>query len=247
MRWYKTLWGVALLSLGGIAVAGVVFFGIVTIRFWWQIKQGKGDLLQRQVYSGFDRQIRGSKAEQVDRTILETGGFKKGDLPFLGNPDAPITIVLFGDFRCPNTKKAWPILQRLLSQYGPSKVKLIYRQFPGESIHPGANRLSQIALCAYNQGPQKYWGVHNYLFNRQDVLPSYLDEENLKNLANETGVDFERLNGCLNSSATLIKINRDYADGVRFGVAGTPTFFVNGQKIEGVVPWEAWEGFVKQF
>jgi protein-disulfide isomerase len=138
-------------------------------------------------------------------------------------------------------------LQRLLGQYGSTKVKLIYRQFPGESIHPGANRLSQIALCAYNQGPAKYWGVHNYLFNKQDDLPTYLRSEEITSLANETGLDVARLNDCLGSSATLVKINRDYADGVRFGVAGTPTFFINGQKIEGVIPWEVWDGFVKQF
>ena len=247
VRWYQTFWGIALLGLGGLILAVVVFFGVSTVRFWWQIKQGKGDLLPQQVYSGFDRQIKETKAEKVDREILETGGYKKGDLPFLGNPNAPITIVAFGDFRCPNTKKAWPILQRLLGQYGSTKVKLIYRQFPGESIHPGTNKLSQIAVCASNQGPEKYWGVHNYLFTRQNDLPTYLKESELQTLASDTGLDFVRLNDCLNSTSALIKINRDYADGTRFGVAGTPTFFVNGQKIEGVVPWEAWEGFVKQF
>lgn len=247
MRWYQTFWGIALLGLGGLVLVGAVIFGFFTIKFWLQIKGGNGDLLQQQVYSGFDRQSKETKAEKVDREILETGGYKKGDLPFLGNPDAPITIVLFGDFRCPNTKKAWPIMQRLVSQYGSTKVKLIYRQFPGESIHPGTNKLSQVAVCSYNQGPQKYWGVHNYLFNRQNDLSTYLTESELQALAGDTGLDFIRLKDCLDSTTALTKINRDYADGVRFGVAGTPTFFVNGQKIEGVVPWEAWEGFVKQF
>ena len=247
VRWYQTFWGIALLGIAGLVLVGAGVFSFFTVKFWWQIKQGKGDLLQQQVYSGFDRQSKETKAEKVDREILETGADKKGDLPFLGNPNAPITVVVFGDFRCPNTKKAWPILQRLVSQYGSTKVKLTYRQFPGESIHPGTNKLSQIAMCAYNQGPEKYWGVHNYLFNRQNDLPEYLAESDLKNLANDTGLDFSRLNECLNSTSALIKINRDYADGARFGVAGTPTFFINGQKIEGVVPWEAWEGFVKQF
>lgn len=247
VRWYQTFWGIALLGLGGLILATAVFFGVSTVRFWWQIKQGKGDLLQQQVYSGFDRQLKETKAEKIDREILETGGYKKGDLPFLGNPNAPITIVVFGDFRCPNTKKAWPILQRLLGQYGSTKVKLIYRQFPGESIHPGTNKLSQVAMCASNQGPEKYWGVHNYLFNRQNDLSTYITDSELKSLADETGLDFVRLSDCVSSGDTLVKINRDYADGVRFGVGGTPTFFINGQKIEGVIPWEAWEGFVKQF
>ncbi len=249
VRWYQTFWGISLLGLAGLILLGAGVFGFFTIKFWWQIKHGKGDFLQQQVYSGFDRQVKETQAEKVDREILEKGGDKKGDLPFLGNPSAPISIVVFGDFRCPNTKKAWPILQRLVSQYGSTKVKLIYRQFPGESIHPGTNKLSQIAMCAYNQGPEKYWGVHNYLFNHQNDLTVSLTEAELQDLADETGLDFAKLGGCLNSvsASALIKINRDYADGARFGVAGTPTFFVNGQKIEGVVPWEAWDGFVKQF
>ena len=247
MRWYQTIWGIALLGLGSLLLIGIIIFAVVTLRYWWQIKNGGEALAPQPVYSGFDRQRTADTGEPVDRTILETGGYVKDELPFLGNPDAPITIVLFGDFRCPNTKKAWPILQRLLGKYGSSKVKLIYRQFPGESIHPGANKLSQIAMCAYNQGPEKYWAVHNYLFNKQADLPVYLTAEDLTGLANDNGLDISQLNSCLNSSATLVKINRDYADGVRFGVAGTPTFFINGQKIEGVIPWEVWDGFVKQF
>ncbi len=240
MRWYQTVWGIALLGLGGLVLVGVLVFGAITAKFWWQIKQGKGDLLQQQ-YNGFDRQAKDVKGEKVDRGVLE-----HGDFPFLGNPAAPITIVLFGDFRCPNTKNAWPILQRLVGQYG-HKVKLVYRHFPGESIHPGTNKLSQIGVCAYNQGQEKYWGVHNYLFTNQNSLPTYLSAQDVASLASETGLDAAKLNECLNSSAALIKINRDYADGVRFGVAGTPTFFINGQKIEGVIPWTVWEGFVKQF
>jgi protein-disulfide isomerase len=241
MPWYKTGWGIAVLGLMGLLLVGAVTFSVITIKFWWQIKQGNGNLLQQQVYSGFDRQKQSTVSEKVDRTILENG-----DFPFLGNPNAPITIVLFGDFRCPNTKNAWPILQRLLGKYS-YKVKLIYRHFPGESIHPGANKLSQIGVCAYKQGQDKYWGVHNYLFSNQNSLPTYLGPQDLSTLASETGLDMNKLNECLGSSEALIKINRDYADGVRFGVGGTPTFFINGQKIEGVIPWEAWEGFVKQF
>lgn len=241
MRWYQTGWGIAVLGVVGLLTVGAIVFSAVTIKFWWQIKQGNGNLLAQQVYSGFDRQKESTPGEKVDRAVLEYG-----DFPTLGNPNAPITIVLFGDFRCPNTKNAWPILQRLLGQYG-QKVKLIYRHFPGESIHPGANKLSQVGVCAHMQGNDKYWGVHSYFFNKQSELPTYLAAEDLATLAQETGLDLSKLNECLGSPNALVKINRDYADGVRFGVAGTPTFFINGQKIEGVIPWAAWDGFVKQF
>lgn len=242
MAWYKTVWGIIVLILLALVAIAVVVFSIITIKFWWQIKHGQGPVLQ-QAYSGFDRQQdgAGSSVGAVDRAVLENG-----DFPMLGSMNAPVTIVLFGDFRCPNTKNAWPIMQKLLGQYG-QKVKLVYRHFPGESIHPGANKLSEISVCAQMQGQEKYWGVHNYFFNKQNELPTYLAATDIASLAQETGLDLNTLNNCLSNSNARVKVNRDYADGLRFGVAGTPTFFVNGQKVEGVIPWEVWEGFVKQF
>ena len=238
MRWYQTSWGIALLGLGGLALFVAIVFGAVTIKFWWQIKQGQGSLLQ-QTYGGFDRSVKDNNGAKADRSVLENG-----DFPFLGNPNASTTIVVFGDFRCPNTKNAMPILKQLAGKYG-YKVKLVFRNFPGESIHPGATRLAYVGVCAYNQG--KYWQVSDYLFDKKDELPVYLSAEDIAVLADKTDLDLGKLNQCLDSSAASIKVNRDYADGFRFGVGGTPTFFVNGQKIEGVVPLEAWERFVKQF
>lgn len=239
MRWYQTSLGIALLGLGGLALLATVVFGIITIKYWWQIERGQGNLLQQQVYNGFDRSVKDNREEKIDRAVLETG-----DFPFLGNPNASTTIVVFGDFRCPNTKNAMPIIKQLAGTYG-YKVKVIFRNFPGESIHPGATRLAYVGVCAYDQG--KYWNVSDYLFAKKDDLPVYLLSKDMAALAGETGLDLGKLNQCLDSSAASIKVNRDYADGYRFGVGGTPTFFINGQKVEGVVPWKAWEGFVKQF
>jgi len=240
MRWYQTSWGIALLGLGSLTFLAAVVFGAVTVKFWWQIKHGQGNYLQQQVYGGFTPIQGGNQSkEKVDRNILENG-----DFPFLGNPNASTTIVVFGEFRCPYTKNAMPIIKKLVDNYG-FKVKVIFRNFPSDKLHPGTNRLSQIGVCAYNQG--KYWNVSDYLFANQDSLPAYLLPQDIVGLAGETGLDLGKLNGCLDTSAAAIKVNRDYVDGYRFGVGGTPTFFINGQKIEGVVPWEAWEGFIKQF
>ena len=179
-----------------------------------------------------------NKGKNVDRSILENG-----DVPFLGNPNASTTIVVFGDFRCPNTKNAMPIIKQLAAKYG-YKLKVIFRNFPGESIHPGATRLAQIGVCAYSQG--RYWQASDYLFAKKDDLPVYLASGDIAALAGATGLNLDKLNKCIDSSAAVIKVNRDYADGYRFGVGGTPTFFINGQKIEGVVPFDAWEKFIKQ-
>lgn len=238
MRWYQTVWGIALLGLGGLVVFGVVVFGVITIKFWWQIKQGQGASLQQQVYGGFTSVQGGNQSkEKVDMAVLAAE-----NSPYLGSPNAPTTVVVFGDFRCPNTKNAMPILKQLAGKYS-NKVRFVFRNFPAESIHPGANKLSQIGTCAYEQG--KYWNVSDYLFSKQDSLPVYLLPTDIADLADTTGLDLDKLNTCMNASATVIKVNRDYADGFKFGVGGTPTFFINGKKVEGVVPFDAWEKFVK--
>ena len=227
-----------MLGLGGLALLALVVFGVITAKFWWQIKQGQGNLLQQQVYGGFDRSVKDNKGEKADVAVLTAE-----NSPYLGNPNAPTTIVVFGDFRCPNTKNAMPILKQLAGKYG-YKIKMIFRDFPGESIHPGATRLAKIGACAYDQG--KYWPVSDYLFAKQDSLPIYLKPADLADLANATDMDLEKLKQCLDSSVIAQKVNRDYADGFKFGVGGTPTFFINGQKAEGVVPFEAWEKVVKE-
>lgn len=248
MRWYQTAWGVALIGFLALVILAGTIFGIITAKFWWQIKQGQGSFLQKEFYGGFTplqggktpTQGRGSdRSVGVDRNALENG-----DFPFLGNPGAAIKIVVFGDFRCPNTKAAWPILQKLVNTYG-YKVKLIFRNFPVESTHPGANKFAQIGVCAHEQG--KYIQTHDYLFTNQLNLPAYLSALDLAALAKDTSLDLNKLNKCLADNNTLIKVSQDYAAGFKYGVAGTPTFFINGQKVQGVVPWEAWEELVKNY
>ncbi len=239
MRWYQTIWGIALLGLGGLVILVTVVFGVVTVKFWWQIKHGQGSLLQQQVYGGFTSlKEKNQSKEKVDRAVLENGEF-----PFLGNPNASTTIVVFGDFRCPFTKSAMPIIKQLVGTYG-YKIKVVFRNFSSDKLRPGANRLSQIGVCAYEQG--KYWNVSDYLFAKQDDLPVSLAPADLAVLVGETDLDLNKLNTCLDSSAAAIKVNQDYVDGYKFGVGGTPSFFVNGQKVEGVVPFDVWEGYVKQ-
>lgn len=238
MRWYQTWWGIALVGLGSLVLFVGLIFGVITIKFWWQIKHGQGNLLQQSVYGGFDRSVKNNKGETIDREKLE-----KGDFPVLGNPSASTTVVVFGDFRCPNTKNALPILQKLVGQYG-YKVKLIFRNFPAESIHPGTDKLAQIGACAHKQG--KYWEVSNYLFAKQTELPVVLGAKDIADLSASTGLDYAQLDKCLQSGQAAINVSRDYTDGFRFGVGGTPTFFVNGQKVEGVVPFEVWESYIKQ-
>ncbi|KKU27308.1 MAG: Periplasmic thiol:disulfide interchange protein DsbA [Candidatus Magasanikbacteria bacterium GW2011_GWA2_46_17] len=192
-----------------------------------------------QFYGGFTHVVGDNRAQArtVNRRELEAV-----DAHFLGNASAPITIVQFLDFKCPNSKAAAPIIRRLAQKYG-SKAKIVIRHFPAESIHPGATQLSELAHCAYLEGD--FWGMYDLLFQEQDNLSARLNPEDIGRLAAQVGLDGEKVKACMRAGRAKVAVNRDYADGYKFGVVGTPTFFVNGDRVQGIVPWEVWEGFLK--
>ena len=234
-HWYHSGWKVALVGLGALVVASILGFGGLTFYYWREIKAGRGATLTQKIYGEFSASGSNTGPAFVKRTEIETT-----DDPFLGNANAEIVIVEFVDFKCPNCKTALPIMKRVLAKYG-QKIKLIVRDFPVESLHPGANKMAELAGCAYNQG--LFWPVHDWLYTNQDSLPENISANDLKEVAGLTGLDYKKLTDCFNNQTMVTEINRDYADGFKLGVNGTPTFFVNGEKIEGVVPWEAWEAF----
>ena len=239
IKWYQKWWGIAVLGILGLICAAVLFFAGLTGYYWWQIKQGNGPAQAKQIFAGFDRSVKRTQGGVIKREELETT-----DDPFFGSPNAKVTIVQFMDFKCPNSKNAYPIIKRLTAKYG-NKIKLIVRDFPGESIHPGATKLSQIASCAGLQG--KYWTISDLFFERQNDLPTDLSDKEIEILAEDAGINYNELDMCLKSGSAKVEVNKDYADGFKAGVAGTPTFFVNGEKIEGVIPWDAWEKFMKNY
>jgi len=154
--------------------------------------------------------------------------------PWLGFAEAPITIVEFADFECPFTREAVPIIQQVLKKY-PEAVRLIYKDFPIAEIHSQAVAAAEAANCAQKQN--KFWQYHDQLFNQGDRLNSTLYDS----IANSLGlnqVDFKR---CMEGHLTLSKVQSDYSAGVEAGVSGTPTWFVNGHKIEGALSLSMWD------
>lgn len=234
-RWYQKWWGVVVIAIASaIVIVGIIFLSI-TIKYWWQIKHGNGEVLFNK-YGGFTHTInRPFVTDAIDRKTLESV-----TAHLLGNPNASTVMVEFLDFKCPNSKAAYPVIRRVAQKYG-QKVKILIRHFPTESIHPGATQLAEISHCAYEQG--NFWGMADTLFNEQDNLPANLTNEDITSLADRAGLNNNQLQECLRSGRAKTAVNRDYMDGFKFGVAGTPTFFVNGIKVEGAVPYEAWRKY----
>lgn len=239
LPWYRTGWGVVFATIAVFLLTTVLIFVVITVRYWWKITHGQGEMLRRQFAGNFTTSVAGSASTQIDVKKLVTS-----DDPFLGRPGAPVVIVEFVDFKCPNCKQAAPIMRDLAKQYGYT-AHIILRDFPAESIHPGATQLSEIAYCAQRQG--RFWEIHDVLFAEQEQLTTPLAPEQLKRLADQAGADYSKLTMCLAAPETTEEVKRDYLDGITLGVRGTPTFFVNGEKVEGVVLLETWKNYVDTF
>ncbi len=152
--------------------------------------------------------------------------------PFLGPAAAPVTIVEFSDFGCPFCQRVLPTLTRLLARYR-DKVKLVFRDFPIDSLHPQARKAAEAARCAHDQG--KFWDYHDALFaNAPNASP-----EQLKTYAKQVGLDLTRFESCLFGGTHAAAVQKDVDEGIRLGVTGTPAFFVNGELLSGAQPLES--------
>ena len=152
--------------------------------------------------------------------------------PVKGSDKAPVTIVEFSDFHCPFCKRVVPTLAQLESKYG-DKVKLVFRDFPIESLHPGASKAHEAARCAEEQG--KFWAYHDKLF----AGPANSSPELFNRLAKEVGLEPVAFETCLSSGKHQAAIKKDIDEGQRLGVTGTPAFFINGRLLTGAQPLEA--------
>lgn len=154
-----------------------------------------------------------------------------------GNPNAPITIVEFGDYECPFCGRAEPTLMDLLKKYD-GKVKLAFRDFPLSSIHPLAEEAAEASRCAEAQG--KFWPMHNAMYADQ----SKLSEGDLIQTAAGLGLNKNAFTTCLKSGEFKAAIQRDVEAGQRAGVTGTPSFFINGRFVDGAVPEQQFEDVI---
>lgn len=160
------------------------------------------------------------------------------DAPYRGATDAPVVIYEFADYQCPYCRESYPILRRLAELY-PQTVKVVYVDFPITSIHPLAVEAAHAARCAGDQ--DAYWQYHDLLFQNQELLSS---AEFLTTLAGVLKLDEDRFAGCMNSNIYKNAIESQFNLGLELGVAGTPTYFVSGYRLPGVLPYETWEQVV---
>ncbi len=139
----------------------------------------------------------------------------------LGSPQAQVTVVEYGDFECPNCKAAAPGLKLLLKRFE-AKVRVVYRHFPLEEVHPHALLAAQAAEAAAAQ--DRFWPMHDLLFENQN----HLKPNQLRGYADHLELDLTRFDAELADQVYLQRVREQIEGGRRSGVHGTPAFFVNG-------------------
>ena len=151
--------------------------------------------------------------------------------PSLGPEDAAVTIVEFSDYQCPFCKRAHPTVNALVERY-PEQVRVVYRHFPLDSIHPQARAAAEAAACAEDQG--RFWEYHDLLF----AGTSDFGSERLRELAGEAELDVAAFDACVAEGRHKDRVQEDLVAGQEAGVNGTPAFFVNGIPLSGAQPLE---------
>lgn len=156
-----------------------------------------------------------------------------------GPKDAPVAIVQFSDYQCPYCRTVLGTLNEVMTRF-PGKVKWVFRDFPIQSIHPTAEKAHEAARCAAVEG--KFWEYHDLLFERS---PRHSLEE-LKQYAQELKLAPEAFADCLDLGKYKTEVARDVQDGIRLGVSGTPTFYINGWVLTGNQPFTVFEKLIER-
>jgi protein-disulfide isomerase len=143
-----------------------------------------------------------------------------------GPADAPVTFVEYGDYECPYCGAAYPIIKEVQSRMA-DRLRFVFRNFPISTSHPHAEQAAEAAEAAASQG--KFWEMHDLLYENQE----HLDDADLHRYADQLGLDVGVFDEELAQHVHAERVREDFMSGVRSGVNGTPTFYVNGTRHDG--------------
>lgn len=161
-----------------------------------------------------------------------------GETPLAGRSDAPVTVVEFSDFECPFCGRAQAAVREIQSRY-PDTVRLAFKHFP-LPFHRNARQAHLAALCAEEQG--KFWPYRTHLFQHQKDL----SKTALLGYAHELGFHMDSFESCLEEERYAATLERHFEEAQELGVTGTPTFFVNGRRLSGAQPFQAFERIIEE-
>ncbi len=156
------------------------------------------------------------------------------DAPILGDSKASVTLVEYSDFECPVCRNLHDVLRGMLPNY--PQVRVIFKDFPIEQLHPWARTAALAGRCAYQQDPRAFWKIYDFIYDGQDLISAENAWAKMNDFAERSGLDAGTFKSCLASPEATAAVNASRANGQELEVTSTPTLFVNGRRIVGVDP-----------
>jgi protein-disulfide isomerase len=163
----------------------------------------------------------------------------KTDLqPSFGTPGAPVVVVVYSDFQCSFCKEEAKVLRETLTKEYPTQVRVYFKDYPLEPIHPWAKPAAIAGRCIFRQKPAAFWDYHDWIFSVQNEITTENLKEKVEEFGKTKGLEPIQLGSCMETKATEAEVNRSMAEARTLGVNSTPTLFVNGRRVVGNVPWQ---------
>ncbi len=177
--------------------------------------------------------FRGDLSDMTKDPLAETRAqIQTNDAPSVGDKNAPVTLVEYSDFECPVCKKLHDVLRGVLPNY-PGKVRLVFKDFPLEQLHPWARTAAIAGRCAYQQDPKAFWKIYDLIYDNQEIISAANAWTKLSDYAAQSGLNGETFKTCMASPEPGAAIEASRANGQVLEVNSTPTVFVNGRRMVG--------------
>jgi protein-disulfide isomerase len=180
--------------------------------------------------------FRGEMSDMTKDPLAESRAqIQMKDAPSLGEPTAAVTLVEYSDFECPVCRSLHDVLRGLLPNYA-GKVRVVFKDFPLEQLHPWARTAALAGRCAYQQNPQAFWKMYDFIYDNQEIISAANAWTKMLEYAGRSGLDSDAFKGCMASPEAGEAVNASRANGQQLEVNSTPTVFVNGRRLVGADP-----------
>jgi protein-disulfide isomerase len=165
--------------------------------------------------------------------------------PWFGAAKPQVEMVVFGDFQCPFCKAEAETVRGNLLKTFPQGVRVTFKDFPLEAIHPWARAGSIAGRCVYKQCAEKFWNFHDWIYSIQETIEPANLKEKVVEWGGKNGLDAAALGSCIDTKATDAEVSANLQQARDLGISSTPTMFINGRKLEGAIEWGVLEQLIK--
>ena len=177
--------------------------------------------------------FRGELSDMTKDPLAESRAqIQTKDAPSLGDLKAAVTLVEYSDFECPVCRSLHDVLRGMLPNYA-GKVRVVFKDFPLEQLHPWARTAAIAGRCAYQQDPKAFWKMYDFIYDNQDVISAANAWTKMMDYAGQSGLDGDAFKTCMASPEAGEAVNASRANGQQVDVNSTPTVFVNGRRLVG--------------